>query len=75
MFIVHLVCISGTSWVNWAVVGSIGAGLVCLIIFPERYGRTDLDIAIRNYTDMVIDVPDLTVDNPTINQPDVGHCQ
>lgn len=65
----------GTSWVNWAAVGSLGVGLFCLIIFPERYGRTDLDIAIRNYTDIVIDVPDCSVDNPTINQANIGHSE
>lgn len=39
----------GTSWTNWTLVGSIGLGLLLMFIFPESYGRTDLD--------MTIDIP------------------
>ncbi|XP_052807044.1 solute carrier family 49 member 4 homolog [Mya arenaria] len=36
----------GTSWMNWALFGSAVAALPLLILFPERYRRTDLDITI-----------------------------
>ena len=31
---------------NWCLVGSIGAGILVLLIFRESYRRTDLDITI-----------------------------
>ncbi|XP_071157380.1 solute carrier family 49 member 4 homolog isoform X1 [Mytilus edulis] len=36
----------GTTWMNWCLVGSIGAGILVLLIFRESYRRTDLDITI-----------------------------
>lgn len=42
---------------NWALLGSIVMGLLCLLAFPETYGRTNLDIVIKSYTDMVSDFP------------------
>jgi len=46
----------GTAWMNWALLGSVGLGLVFLLVFPETYGRTNLDIARKMHTDMVVDI-------------------
>ena len=46
----------GTAWMNWALLGSVGLGLVLLLVFPETYGRTNLDIARKMHTDMVVDI-------------------
>lgn len=39
--------ISGTAWMNWFLVSSIGVGILVLLVFRESYKRTDLDISIE----------------------------
>ena len=39
--------VSGTSWMNWVLLGSVLFALPLLFVFPERYRRTDLDITIE----------------------------
>ncbi|KAK3106048.1 hypothetical protein FSP39_011651 [Pinctada imbricata] len=37
----------GKSWMNYSLLGSVGIGLIFLILFPERYTRTDIDIKVE----------------------------
>ena len=37
----------GTTWMNWAVLGSLVAAIPMLSVFPERYNRTDIDMNIE----------------------------
>ena len=32
---------------NYSLLASIGLGLLCLFVFPERYTRTDIDIRVE----------------------------
>ncbi|KAK3605961.1 hypothetical protein CHS0354_019638 [Potamilus streckersoni] len=36
----------GTTWMNWCLLGSSAIALPLLLIFPEKYRRTDIDITI-----------------------------
>lgn len=39
--------ISGTSWMNWSLAGSVLLGFVLLFLFPARYRRTDIDVVVQ----------------------------
>ncbi|KAK3106396.1 hypothetical protein FSP39_019110 [Pinctada imbricata] len=38
----------GISWMNYTLLGSVGIGLIVLILFPEHYTRTDIDIKVED---------------------------
>lgn len=40
----------GTVWMNWCLIGSIGLGFIFLIVFREKYTRTNID--------MIVDPPE-----------------
>lgn len=52
--------ISGTSWMNWFLAGSVLLGFVLLFLFPARYRRTDIDVVVQVIDDEKDNSPNIS---------------
>lgn len=52
--------ISGTSWMNWFLAGSVLLGFVLLFLFPARYRRTDIDVVVQVNDDETDNSPNIS---------------
>lgn len=61
--------ISGTSWMNWSLAGSVLLGFVLLFLFPARYRRTDIDVVVQINDDEKDNSPSISTtitERPTV---------